>query len=63
YWLFLQFKTFRVANMPREQLIYLCVMLAALVNASFDVALEGPMAAMPFWVITGLYYESQAKEE
>lgn len=63
YWLVLQFKVLRVPNMPRERLIYLCVMLAGLVNASFDVALEGPMAAMPFWVFTGLYVESLAKEE
>lgn len=63
YWLFLQFRGFRRANMPRNQLIFLCVMFASLVNASFDVALEGPMAAMPFWVFTGLYLECTAKQE
>lgn len=63
YWLVLQFKVFRISNMSRAQLIYLCVMLASLVNASFDVALEGPMAAMPFWVFTGLFNECLAKED
>lgn len=63
YWLFLQFKTFRIPNMPRDQLIFLCIMLASLINASFDVALEGPMAGMPFWVFTGLYFELSGKYE
>lgn len=31
-----------------------CILIAALINASFDVALEGPMAAFPFWIWVGL---------
>ena len=31
----------------------LCYMLAALIDASFDVALEGPMIGIVFWVMIG----------
>ena len=31
-----------------------CILIAALINASFDVALEGPMSAFPFWIWVGL---------
>lgn len=30
------------------------ILIAALINASFDVALEGPMSAFPFWIWVGL---------
>ena len=32
-----------------------CIILAFLINASFDVFLEGPMGAFPFWTWIGLY--------
>ena len=32
-----------------------CILLAFLINASFDVFLEGPMGAFPFWTWMGLY--------
>jgi hypothetical protein len=32
-----------------------CVLFAFLLNASFDVFLEGPMGAFPFWTWLGLY--------
>jgi hypothetical protein len=32
-----------------------CIILAFLINASFDVFLEGPMGAFPFWTWVGLY--------
>ena len=32
-----------------------CILLGFLINASFDVFLEGPMGAFPFWTWVGLY--------
>lgn len=39
---------------PKEAALFIAALLAFLVNASFDVALEGPMAAFPFWILMGL---------
>jgi hypothetical protein len=36
-----------------------CVLFAFLLNASFDVFLEGPMGAFPFWTWLGLYLISE----
>ena len=38
-----------------KRLLIGCIMLAFLLNASFDVFLEGPMGAFPFWTWLGLY--------
>jgi hypothetical protein len=38
-----------------ERLLIGCILLAFLLNASFDVFLEGPMGAFPFWTWLGLY--------
>jgi hypothetical protein len=38
-----------------EGLLTGCIILAFLINASFDVFLEGPMGAFPFWTWVGLY--------
>jgi hypothetical protein len=35
------------------------VLFAFLLNASFDVFLEGPMGAFPFWTWLGLYLISE----
>ncbi|MDW8425827.1 MAG: hypothetical protein RMK51_07825 [Meiothermus sp.] len=35
-----------------------CYWVAFLVNASFDVFLEGPMGGVPFWLLTGLGFAS-----
>ena len=39
-----------------------CILLSFLINACFDVFLEGPMGAFPFWTWVGLYFltEDQA---
>jgi O-antigen ligase len=37
-----------------ETYFFSACLIAFLVNASFDVALEGPMAAFPFWIWVGL---------
>lgn len=56
-WLFFVFRTLREPNLGRSRVAVLCIMAAFIVNASFDVALEGPMAAMPFWIFVGLWFE------
>ena len=38
-----------------QRLLIGCILLAFLLNASFDVFLEGPMGAFPFWTWMGLY--------
>ena len=38
-----------------KRLLIGCILLAFLINASFDVFLEGPMGAFPFWTWMGLY--------
>lgn len=44
-----------VPGATKEETYFFSACLAAfLVNASFDVALEGPMAAFPFWIWVGL---------
>jgi hypothetical protein len=41
-------------NRSVDNSLVACILIAALINASFDVALEGPMAAFPFWIWVGL---------
>jgi hypothetical protein len=38
-----------------KRLLIGCILLAFFINASFDVFLEGPMGAFPFWTWVGLY--------
>jgi hypothetical protein len=45
-----------------QMVFTLSVLLASLVNASFDVYFEGPMGAFPFWTFLGLYFVQQMKE-
>jgi hypothetical protein len=59
YWMFLHLKAVRRKNMEPFLLVLLVITLAFLVNASFDVFLEGPMGAMPFWVFVGLVYAEE----
>jgi hypothetical protein len=35
-------------------LVIICIQIAFLFNANFDVFLEGPMGAFPFWVFVGI---------
>ena len=39
-----------------KRLLIGCILLAFLINASFDVFLEGPMGAFPFWTFVGLLF-------
>lgn len=59
YWLSLILSEFKNKKLSSEHLTYLCILLAFLVNSSFDVALEGPMSAFPFWLIMGILFVSQ----
>jgi hypothetical protein len=42
-----------------RRLLIGCILFAFLINASFDVFLEGPMGAFPFWTWVGLYLLSE----
>jgi hypothetical protein len=45
-----------------KRLLIGCILLAFLLNASFDVYLEGPMGAFPFWTWMGLYLLTEDQE-
>lgn len=45
-----------------KRLLIGCIMFAFLLNASFDVFLEGPMGAFPFWTWLGLYLLTEDQE-
>jgi hypothetical protein len=45
-----------------KRLLIGCILLAFLLNASFDVFLEGPMGAFPFWTWLGLYLLAEDQE-
>jgi len=45
-----------------KRLLIGCILLAFLLNASFDVFLEGPMGAFPFWTWVGLYLLTEDQE-
>jgi len=56
YWIILQLKKLRNKKLSQLQLIILCIQIAFLFNASFDVFLEGPMGAFPFWTWVGMLF-------
>lgn len=62
YWIVLNIKKIRDPDLSPENLIYYTAIIAFLINASFDVYLEGPMGAMPFWIMVGLAYAGEAFE-
>jgi O-antigen ligase len=45
-----------------KRLLIGCILLAFLLNASFDVFLEGPMGAFQFWTWLGLYLLTEDQE-
>jgi hypothetical protein len=49
----------RKQDAPLEQILYVAVFVSFMVNASFDVALEGPMAAFPCWTFLGMLFYSE----
>lgn len=60
YWMFLHLKKIRDKCISPFMLALLSICLSFLINASFDVFLEGPMAAMPFWIFVGMVYAEEA---
>ena len=60
FWLFLLFKPMFKKQLDAKTLLISTVLLAFIVNASFDVFLEGPMGAFPFWTWVGLLLLTQA---
>lgn len=49
----------RKQDAPLEHILYVAVFVSFMVNASFDVALEGPMAAFPCWTFLGMLFYSE----
>jgi len=67
YWLFLLFKPLFKKQLSGKRLGLTCILLAFIINGSFDVFFEGPMGAFPFWTLVGLllveeYYNYNPKE-
>ena len=56
YWLVLLFKPLFKRKLTGKALAITCILFAFILNASFDVFLEGPMGAFPFWTWVGLLY-------
>jgi len=54
YWIHQQIKKIKTPNISKLQLVFICIQIAFLFNANFDVFLEGPMGAFPFWVFVGI---------
>ena len=58
YWLVLIIKPIFQRKLSHQQLAITCILIAFIFNASFDVYLEGPMGAFPFWTWVGLLFMS-----
>lgn len=62
YWIYLHMVKIKKKDLDPFLLVLLSITVAFLINASFDVFLEGPMGAFPFWTFVGLTYASEAFE-
>lgn len=67
YWLYLLFKPLFKKQLSDKMLGLTCILLAFIINGSFDVFFEGPMGAFPFWTLVGLllveeFYNYNPKE-
>jgi O-Antigen ligase len=62
YFLFQLLKPLFKKQLQGKRLLIGCILLAFLLNASFDVFLEGPMGAFPFWTWMGLYLIAEDQE-
>jgi Ca2+/Na+ antiporter len=56
YWVYLQFRRINSKEESDFSKIILFILLGFIINASFDVYLEGPMGAFPFWTWVGILY-------
>ena len=55
-WIIMHLKKINVRSFSDFQILILIAFLAFIINASFDVYLEGPMGAFPFWTWLGILY-------
>ena len=67
YLLYLLFKPLFTKQLSGKMLGLTCILLAFVINGSFDVFFEGPMGAFPFWTLVGLllieeYYNYNPKD-
>jgi hypothetical protein len=60
-WMWDHLKQLKNDKLPELNVLILVFFIAFIVNASFDVYLEGPMGAMPFWTWLGILYVNDAK--
>jgi hypothetical protein len=60
-WLWDHIKQLKNRQLSELNVLILVFFVAFMVNASFDVYLEGPMGAMPFWSWLGILYVNDAK--
>ena len=61
WWIGMHMKNIRSSNGNEFSVMVLVMMMAFLVNASFDVYLEGPMGAFPFWTWLGILYVNDSE--
>lgn len=54
YWVYIQLKRIRYLYLSKLQLVMITIQIAFFFNSNFDVFLEGPMGAFPFWVFVGI---------
>lgn len=62
YWMYLVLVRIRRKEISQYSFTLLTILFVFIVNASFDVYLEGPMGAFPFWTFIGLYYVNEITE-
>jgi hypothetical protein len=62
YWIILTIRPLFTRKLSPKMLALTCIIIAFLFNASFDVFLEGPMGAFPFWTFVGLLYIEEYNE-
>ena len=55
-WLVSLFKPLFTRKLAGRTLAITCILLAFIINGSFDVFFEGPMGAFPFWTFVGLLF-------
>lgn len=60
WWMIMHFRRIWKKKLDPLSLMLLVISLAFIFNASFDVYLEGPMGAFPFWTFIGLLYTHEA---
>jgi hypothetical protein len=56
YWVVLLFKPLFTRKLAGKALAITSILLAFMINGSFDVFFEGPMGALPFWTFVGLLF-------